>query len=596
MEPADPQVVPRQAGLFGADRMTAVTAEREDVAKSLRHRLAIHRKADDEPAAEATIPKGAGQPLSAGVRKKIEPKLGAELGDVRVHTGSDSAQAATQLGARAFTTGRDVHFGSGQFAPGTKEGDRLLVHELTHVVQGQRSGIQRKEAHDSDATGEHAGHEVSQPGEPAEQEADAVADKVTEDLHAPGGDKGAKDAKKDKQNGGAEAASAHDKHGAHDQHGGAAADGHGSEQRAGSVEAKAGGSEGGAPKQDAAGIGAATSSTVARKILRKPSVLMPIVAPQPFVGRKIFRKAPPKTTAAPAAGTGKASGKGPAPDSERQDLKTECRKRGGAAATIVLQLENEPQIDEGTKAAFFKEAGALLKPGGNPLDAIHSAINANASKYLCRGIDITEEAVKSEKGVNRFMDLPSVHGHYLAPPVKAAFPVLTDFLGAAKKGQFDPYRHMNETAVLRGKAPLSWWTAGPPLAGGIEMGKVMKDLHVDDEAYAEGAVRLEIPPDEFVRLQKANGLHIFKPTAFDGAFQIGKGGDALFNAKSGDSVWGVTHGGAKEAVMKPMPIKVFKVRRLITPSGDAPAADTASLSSSAAKTSPKAPPDKKGKK
>src|SRR5439155_1319570 len=53
--------------------------------------------------------------------------------------------AAHNLGARAFTVGSDVHFNAGEFAPGSKEGDRLLAHELTHVVQAQKSGIQRKE-------------------------------------------------------------------------------------------------------------------------------------------------------------------------------------------------------------------------------------------------------------------------------------------------------------------------------------------------------------------------------------------------------------------------------------------------------------------
>jgi hypothetical protein len=150
----------------------------------------------------------------------MEPRLGADLSSVKLHTGGDSAQAAAGFGARAFTAGTDVHFASGQFAPGTKEGDRLLAHELTHVVQGQRSGIQRKadqgpEAPDRAATGgAHGGAEqkgaevppaggaqpegvqgadahggapeVSEPHEPAEQEADAVGDKVADELHGGG--------------------------------------------------------------------------------------------------------------------------------------------------------------------------------------------------------------------------------------------------------------------------------------------------------------------------------------------------------------------------------------------------------------------------
>ncbi|HEX6835024.1 MAG TPA: DUF4157 domain-containing protein, partial [Polyangia bacterium] len=152
----------------------------------------------------AAIPGGGGAPLGGGVRARMERTLGADLGGVRVHTGGESADAAESLGARAFTVGSDVHFGRGEFAPGSKEGDRLLAHELTHVVQGQKSGVQRKAdaAHgDSDGGGEHgdheaAGHEVSEPGDPAEKEADAMGDHAADQLHGGehGGAGGAHDA------------------------------------------------------------------------------------------------------------------------------------------------------------------------------------------------------------------------------------------------------------------------------------------------------------------------------------------------------------------------------------------------------------------
>src|SRR5262249_29667462 len=76
--------------------------------------------------------KGSGNSLPGEARMKMESKLGADLSSVRVHTGGDSAEAADKLGARAFTVGSDVHFNAGEFAPGSKEGDKLLAHELTH--------------------------------------------------------------------------------------------------------------------------------------------------------------------------------------------------------------------------------------------------------------------------------------------------------------------------------------------------------------------------------------------------------------------------------------------------------------------------------
>jgi hypothetical protein len=163
-------------------------ADGEEVGKSTR-----------SGALRASIPTGGGAPLGAEVRRKMESKLGADLSGVRIHDGGGSATAAKDLGARAFAVGNDLHFGSGQFAPGNREGDRLLAHELTHVVQGQRSGIQRKaeegaeeegeeiqrKADGGEDEGEH--HKVSQPHEPAEVEADAVADKVADSLHGGGG-------------------------------------------------------------------------------------------------------------------------------------------------------------------------------------------------------------------------------------------------------------------------------------------------------------------------------------------------------------------------------------------------------------------------
>jgi hypothetical protein len=110
----------------------------------------------------------------------MEPHVGADLSGVKIHTGAESVAAARAAGAHAFTTGRDIHFDAGQFAPGTREGDRLLAHELTHVAQNQ-PGIQRKANPHADAPGE--GHAVSQPGDESEKDADAVGAKTEAALH-----------------------------------------------------------------------------------------------------------------------------------------------------------------------------------------------------------------------------------------------------------------------------------------------------------------------------------------------------------------------------------------------------------------------------
>jgi|GEM_PF-1801608 hypothetical protein len=84
---------------------------------------------------QETIPDSHGQPLDAATRAYMEPRLGHDFGHVRVHTDEQAAQAASDYQARAYTVGSDVVFGAQEYAPGTSAGQRLLAHELTHVVQ-----------------------------------------------------------------------------------------------------------------------------------------------------------------------------------------------------------------------------------------------------------------------------------------------------------------------------------------------------------------------------------------------------------------------------------------------------------------------------
>jgi Domain of unknown function (DUF4157) len=79
--------------------------------------------------------RGAGQALPHAERSFFEPRFGHDFSGIRVHTGGEATQLARSVQARAFTVGRDVVFGAGQYVPGSGEGRRLLGHELTHVVQ-----------------------------------------------------------------------------------------------------------------------------------------------------------------------------------------------------------------------------------------------------------------------------------------------------------------------------------------------------------------------------------------------------------------------------------------------------------------------------
>ncbi len=88
---------------------------------------------------------GGGQPLPEPVRTFFESFFGYDFSQVRIHTDAMATELAQALNARAFTVGRDVMFGAGQYAPLTYVGQKLLAHELVHVIQQTRDRIMSSE-------------------------------------------------------------------------------------------------------------------------------------------------------------------------------------------------------------------------------------------------------------------------------------------------------------------------------------------------------------------------------------------------------------------------------------------------------------------
>jgi hypothetical protein len=87
-----------------------------------------------------------GRPLEAPVQVLMESRFGHRFGDVRVHTDRRAAESAALHGAEAYTYGAHVVFAADRHAPATHEGQRLLAHELAHVVQQRttRRRVQRQ--------------------------------------------------------------------------------------------------------------------------------------------------------------------------------------------------------------------------------------------------------------------------------------------------------------------------------------------------------------------------------------------------------------------------------------------------------------------
>jgi outer membrane protein OmpA-like peptidoglycan-associated protein len=107
-----------------------------------------------------------GQPIDAGTRAFMEPRFGHDFSQVRVHTDAQAAESAQAVDALAYTVGRNIVFGAGQYSPETPAGQQVLAHELTHVAQ--QSGV-------SAGSTPTKGLEIGQLSDPAEQEANNIS-------------------------------------------------------------------------------------------------------------------------------------------------------------------------------------------------------------------------------------------------------------------------------------------------------------------------------------------------------------------------------------------------------------------------------------
>ena len=134
--------------------------------KRLRRKPAGQAETTGVPPIVHEVLRSPGQPLDPATRAFMEPRFGHDFSAVQVHTDAQAAQSARAVNALAYTVGRDVVFATGQYAPGMRASQRLLAHELTHVVQQSADGaLQRK-------------LEIGPAVDRYEREADRVAEQV----------------------------------------------------------------------------------------------------------------------------------------------------------------------------------------------------------------------------------------------------------------------------------------------------------------------------------------------------------------------------------------------------------------------------------
>lgn len=136
-------------------------------------KLSLQRQATSAAAGEGVPPivhdvlSSAGETLNPSTRAYLEPRFGHDFSQVRVHTDARAADSARAVNALAYTVGRDIVFGSGKYQPHTRDGLRLVAHELTHTLQ--QSSVRTATSAAVQMSGNHSAEE---------READSVASHI----------------------------------------------------------------------------------------------------------------------------------------------------------------------------------------------------------------------------------------------------------------------------------------------------------------------------------------------------------------------------------------------------------------------------------
>jgi hypothetical protein len=172
MRMPDP-AAPISAAPYGLWRKCAA-CEEEHGQMRMKAARSVDLRHPQAPPSVHHVLRAPGERLDRSTRNFFEPRLGINLGEVSIHRDAQAVRSAAEVDALAYTVGRHVVFGSGQYAPHTGAGRRLLAHELAHVAQQDAVGSSRG-----------LGHSVSMASPESEMEADRVADAVHTGVPVP---------------------------------------------------------------------------------------------------------------------------------------------------------------------------------------------------------------------------------------------------------------------------------------------------------------------------------------------------------------------------------------------------------------------------
>jgi hypothetical protein len=156
-----PSFTPVQIGL--QRKCASNECERRKKKLTLQRSSTNQAESSEVPPIVHEVLRSPGQPLDPATRAFMEPRFGYDFSKVRVHTDAKAAESALAMDALAYTVGRDIVFGQGQYQSNVSAGRKLIAHELVHTIQ-QRG-----------FSSNHTVSSVSEKGDFSEVEAGGVA-------------------------------------------------------------------------------------------------------------------------------------------------------------------------------------------------------------------------------------------------------------------------------------------------------------------------------------------------------------------------------------------------------------------------------------
>jgi len=112
-------------------------------------------------AASELLTRSVGKPLAPDERRGMQAIFGHDFSSVRIHADRAAAESADSMLAHAYTFGDHIVFGPGQYGSQAPGQQRLLAHELAHVVQQQQGGLEWTANYESEARSAERGNRPS---------------------------------------------------------------------------------------------------------------------------------------------------------------------------------------------------------------------------------------------------------------------------------------------------------------------------------------------------------------------------------------------------------------------------------------------------